>query len=62
MNFLQENKCNRNFLEKIIATGIFSRQILLQEFSRENSCANYFLEKIHVAKWEEREYLLRDFE
>ena len=31
----REKKRNRNFLEKLIATGIFSRKELAQDFSRE---------------------------
>jgi hypothetical protein len=59
--FSRQNKCNGNFLEKIVAAGIFSRKILQQEFSRENRCNRNFLEKIiatgifsrnvPVAKW-----------
>jgi hypothetical protein len=44
--FSRENRCNRNFLEKNIETGIFSRKILKQEFSREKYCNRNFLEKI----------------
>ncbi len=43
--FSRENKCSRNFLEKITATWIFSRKKLLQEFSRQKNCNRNFLEK-----------------
>jgi hypothetical protein len=42
----RENKCNRNFLEKIVATGILSIKILQQKFSREKYSNRNFLEKI----------------
>jgi hypothetical protein len=58
--FSRENKCNRNFLEKIVATGIFSRKILQQEFSRENRCNRNLLEQIIATGIFSRKFLLQN--
>ena len=49
-DFSREKKRYRNFLEKITATGIFSRK-LIQFISRENNRHWNFFEKIIVPKW-----------